>query len=224
MRVLTWNLFHGRAVPDQPRSLLNEFAAAIAGWDWDVALLQEVPPWWPRHLATAAVADERHVLTSRIFGLGIRRSLAARRPDLIKSSGGGANAILVRPGAGTITVHASRRLRVRPERRFVHAVWLNSDVWVANVHAQVRPHSLTRADLALAGDTVLRWATGNPALLGGDCNVEDPIVYGFTDGGGHGVDRVLLSGGLAAAGDAVVLPRPSGLSDHAPVVVEIEAL
>ena len=47
MRVLTWNLFHGRSVPETPRSLLPEFTDEIAGWEWDVALLQEVPPWWP---------------------------------------------------------------------------------------------------------------------------------------------------------------------------------
>ena len=57
MRVLTWNLFHGRAVPDAPRSLRAEFAAAIAGWSWDVALLQEVPPWWPPELGRAAGAS-----------------------------------------------------------------------------------------------------------------------------------------------------------------------
>ena len=51
LRVLTWNLFHGRSVPDVPRDLLPEFAATIAGWEWDVALLQECPPWWPRPLA-----------------------------------------------------------------------------------------------------------------------------------------------------------------------------
>lgn len=80
MRVLTWNLFHGRAVPDQPRSLQNEFCAAIAGWEWDVALLQEVPPWWPVPLAEASSTEERHVRTSRNFGLVVRRALAAKRP------------------------------------------------------------------------------------------------------------------------------------------------
>jgi hypothetical protein len=47
MRVLTWDLFHGRFLPPVNRDLSNEFTALIAGWDWDVALLQEVPPWWP---------------------------------------------------------------------------------------------------------------------------------------------------------------------------------
>ena len=47
MLVLSWNLFHGRSVPDAPRSLLADFAEQLAAWEWDVALLQEVPPWWP---------------------------------------------------------------------------------------------------------------------------------------------------------------------------------
>ncbi len=56
MLVLTWNLFHGRAVPSAGRPLLSEYAATIAGWGWDLALLQEVPPWWPPILAAAAGA------------------------------------------------------------------------------------------------------------------------------------------------------------------------
>ncbi len=46
LRVLTWNLMHGRSVPSARRDLLDEFGAALHGWEWDVALLQEVPPWW----------------------------------------------------------------------------------------------------------------------------------------------------------------------------------
>ena len=37
MLVLTWNLFHGRSVPDAPREQLGDFAARLAGWEWDVA-------------------------------------------------------------------------------------------------------------------------------------------------------------------------------------------
>ena len=51
LRVLTWNLMHGRARPSAGRDLRPEFTAALAGWEWDVALLQEVPPWWPEPLA-----------------------------------------------------------------------------------------------------------------------------------------------------------------------------
>src|ERR687885_776291 len=114
LRVLTWNLFHGRSVPDAPRSLLGDFAARLAAWEWDVALLQEVPPWWPPALGRAAGASVRMALTSRNALLPLRRRIAEPRPDLLKSWGGGANAILVRGGA--VREHRGRRLRLIPQR------------------------------------------------------------------------------------------------------------
>jgi endonuclease/exonuclease/phosphatase family metal-dependent hydrolase len=219
MRVLTWNLFHGRAVPERPRSLLPEFTDKIAGWDWDVALLQEVPPWWPPALAAACGAQQRSVLTSRNALLPLRRLVAERRPDLIKSNGGGANALLVRGDA--VVAHASRRLRWRPERRMLHAVALrDAGVWVANVHATANPKDLARADMVRCGETLARWAGAAPALLGGDANVADPQVPGFADAGGHRIDRFFLRGGLAVTAPPRTLAR-DGLSDHAPVLVEI---
>jgi endonuclease/exonuclease/phosphatase family metal-dependent hydrolase len=222
MRVLTWNLFHGRSVPDARRSLLPEFTDKISGWGWDVALLQEVPPWWPPALAAAAGAQQRTVLTSRNALLGLRRAIADRRPDLIKSNGGGSNAILVRGDPGTIAAHARLRLRLRPERRVLHAVALrDSGLWVANIHATANPKPLTRADMLRAGETVQRWAAGAPgAVLGGDVNVEDPAVPGFTDAGGHRIDRFYLRGAPAVATPPRTLDR-DGLSDHAPVLIEL---
>ena len=108
MRVLalTWNLYHGRSPDPAGRSLLNEFAAALAGWEWDVALLQEVPPWWPPLLAARGGRAVRgSALTSRNFGLWLRREISVRNPDVLKSNGGGANAILVR---GAIREHRIR--------------------------------------------------------------------------------------------------------------------
>jgi endonuclease/exonuclease/phosphatase family metal-dependent hydrolase len=219
MRVLTWNLFHGRAVPERRHGLLAEFTDKIAGWGWDVALLQEVPPWWPPRLATACGADQRTVLTSRNALLPLRRAVAERRPDLLKANGGGANAILVR-GDG-IEVHARRRLRFRPERRVLHAVALRgAGVWVANVHATANPKDLSRADMAACGTTLARWAGGAPVLLGGDANVADPEVPGFADAGGHRIDRFFVRGGLTVAAAPRTLAR-DGLSDHAPVLVEV---
>jgi len=218
VRILTWNLFHGRAVPERRHGLLAEFASTIAAWEWDVALLQEVPPWWPPRLAAAAGAQERHVLTSRNWLLPLRRLVAERRPDLIKSNGGGCDAILVRGRA--IEAHARLRLRFWPERRMVHAVRLGPvGPWVANIHGQANPKPLARADAARAGAAVLRWAAGAPAVLGGDFNVPDPVVDGFRDAGGHGIDRFLVRG-LDVVTPPRTLPR-GGLSDHAPVVVEL---
>lgn len=219
MRVLTWNLFHGRSVPDTPRELLREFADMLAGWGWDVALLQEVPPWWPDPLARACDAQARSVLTSRNALLPLRRYVARRRPDLIKSNGGGANAILVRGGAGPVAAHASRRVRCWPERRVAHAVALADGTWVANLHATTHPDARTQDDLARAGTALDRWAAGAPALLGGDMNIDRPRVPGFADLGGHGIDRV-LGRGFAAAAPAVTLDT-QGLSDHAAVAVEV---
>ncbi|MDX6726594.1 MAG: hypothetical protein QOK49_1399 [Baekduia sp.] len=222
MRVLTWNLFHGRSVPETRRALLAEFSDAIAGWDWDVALLQEVPPWWPPYLARASGADHRMVLTSRNALLALRRAVAVRRPDLIKSNGGGSNAILVR-GHGGIAEHRTHRLRFAPERRYVHAVRLgDGGGWAANVHAQANPKPLARADMMKSGEVLTRWAGTAPVVFGGDVNVPDPVVPGFTDVGGHGIDRFFVRGPLEVARPAHT-PARGTLSDHQPVLVELRS-
>jgi endonuclease/exonuclease/phosphatase family metal-dependent hydrolase len=219
MKVLTWNLFHGRSVPETKHTLLDEFTDKISGWDWDVALLQEVPPWWPPALARAAGAEQRTVLTSRNALLPLRRWIAERRPDLVKANGGGANAILVR--GEEIAAHAALRLRWRPERRMLHGVHLAAaGIWVANVHATANPKELARADMLRCGETVTRWAGDVPALIGGDANVPDPTVAGFNDAGGHRIDRFFTRGALAVATPVRTLER-DGLSDHAPVLIEI---
>ncbi len=220
MRILSWNLFHGRGVPDVPRSLRAEFAAAIAAWSWDVALLQEVPPWWPGDLARAAGAEQRTALTSRNALLPLRRAIADRRPDLIKSNGGGANAILVR--GIPIDEYREAQLRRRPERRVVHAVRLASGIWVANIHAQVHSDARAQADIEQAASLVTGWAGDAPAILGGDFNVPAPAAPGFTVAGGDGVDHVLVR---EPGPDASTEILDAGtLSDHLPLAVELEGI
>jgi endonuclease/exonuclease/phosphatase family metal-dependent hydrolase len=216
VRILTWNLYHGRAVPGRGRSLLGEFAAALAGWEWDVALLQEVPPWWPPELARAAGAEQRTVLTSRNSLLPLRRWIADRYPDAIRSNGGGCNAILAR---ARILDHRKRRLRCWPERRVVHAVALEDGRWAANLHATVHDPARAAADIELAARTALAWAGEAPLTLGGDFNVRAPHVNGLVHAGGHGVDH-MFARGLRAMGVAERLDR-GGLSDHAPVRVAL---
>jgi endonuclease/exonuclease/phosphatase family metal-dependent hydrolase len=218
VRVLSWNLFHGRAVPGAGRDLQAEFARALAGWEWDVALLQEVPPWWPPALARACDADERTAPTSRNALPAVRRALATRWPDVAKSNGGGANAILVRG----LAVAGERRLLLRrwPERRVCHALMLADGTWCANLHAQVHSPQRAARDIARAAAATLVWSDGAPALLGGDFNVRDPAAPGFARLGGDGVDHV-LGHRLAATAPAEVLDHGE-LSDHAPVTIVTE--
>ena len=214
MRVLSWNVFHGRAVPPAGRDLFEAYAEALAGWDWDVALLQEVPPWWPEPLARRVGAEARSALTSRNALAGLRRAVAVRWPDVIKSNGGGCNAILVR--AEAILEHRVKRLGWWPERRWMHAVRLSQGEWVGNLHTEARV-----AQGRVAAETLRSWALGAPAVLGGDFNVRDPELPGFVRAGGFGVDQVFVTGLKTAA--TKVLERGS-LSDHAPVLVSVVRL
>jgi endonuclease/exonuclease/phosphatase family metal-dependent hydrolase len=218
LRILTWNLFHGRSKPETRHSLLPEFAAAIAGWEWEVALLQEVPPWWPVELARAAQASMRMALTSRNLLPPLQRLIGERRPDLLKSGAGGSNAILVRGQA--IREHRIRRLRLLPERRVAHGVLLEDGTWVTNLHAQAHLESRAQADLDLAADVTTLWAAGAPAVLGGDLNLRGaPTAFGYAHLAGHLVDHV-LGRHLDVVEPGRTLPHGS-LSDHAPLLVAV---
>jgi len=204
LRVLTWNLLHGRAEPP-------------AGPE-----LQEVPPWWPALLGRRLSADARTVLTSRNSLLPLRRAIAVRWPDLIKSNGGGANAMLAR--GERIEEHRTLRLRTWPERRWLQGARLSSGVWVGNLHATVRDSDGAMAEAHRAARTLTGWAGADaPAVLGGDFNVRSLSLSaeGFELAGGHDVD-LIFARDLSAASPAEVLER-GRLSDHAPVAVTLDA-
>jgi endonuclease/exonuclease/phosphatase family metal-dependent hydrolase len=218
LRVLTWNLLHGRSVPPSRRELLDEFGAALEGWDWDVALLQEVPPWWAAPLAARLGAEHRQALTSRNALPRLRRALARRWPDVMKSQGGGANAILAR--RDRIVAHHVELLTRTPERRVAHGVSLGCGVWVVNLHATAHDGPAAERDGATAAAAALRWADGDAVVLGGDFNLRAPQWPGFVPAGGHDVDHVFTAGAVRALGAAEALERGE-LSDHAPVAVDL---
>jgi endonuclease/exonuclease/phosphatase family metal-dependent hydrolase len=208
---LTWNLYHGRSPKPVRRSLLKEFADALAGWEWDVALLQEVPPWWPPRLAEAAGAQQRTVLTSRNSLLWLRRWISDWNPDILKSNGGGANAILVR---GEIADHRWVELTRTPERRVAHGVRLDSG-WVVNVHSSTHRDEWALRDTLRA----LEWAPEPLLLFGGDVNLRHPpALPGLVHVAGNHVDHLFTTG--RPGRDAAVLDR-GPLSDHPPVAVTI---
>jgi endonuclease/exonuclease/phosphatase family metal-dependent hydrolase len=208
---LTWNLYHGRSPEPAGRSLLKEFSEALAGWEWDVALLQEVPPWWPPRLAEAAGAQERSVLTSRNSLLWLRRLISDWNPDILKSNGGGANAILVR---GDVLEHRWAEVTKTPERRVAHGVRL-ADGWVVNVHSSTHRDEWALRDTLRA----LEWAPEPLLLFGGDINLRHPpALPGLEHVAGNHVDHLFTTG--RPGRDAGRVDR-GPLSDHPPVAVTI---
>ena len=120
LRVLSWNLFHGRDAPPDPslftvrsrlfrkpedngvflqlnRPLREQFATVIAQAGWSLCLLQETPPSWSGSLARRCGALACRVLTSRNELRPLTSWLARWNPDLIASWEGGSNLTLVRP-------------------------------------------------------------------------------------------------------------------------------
>jgi endonuclease/exonuclease/phosphatase family metal-dependent hydrolase len=171
-----------------------------------------VPPWWSHDLAARTGAQARSVLTSRNALLPVRRAIAVRWPDLIKSNGGGANAILVR--GEPIAEHRAFRLCLWPERRWLHGVGLASGAWICNVHA-----GGPRRDAERARQRALGWAGDAPLVLGGDFNIHSLSLAGLVHAGGRGPDHVFVSG-LQPIGSADVLDR-GRLSDHDPFAVRV---
>lgn len=228
MLVLTWNLFHGRSLPPAREALLAQFAAKLAEWEWDVALLQEVPPWWPQELARACDAEQRSALTSRNALLPLRRAVAMRRPELIKSNGGGCNAILSRVPIGE---HSTLRLRLWPERRVAQLARLHDGTCVVNFHASTR-RARAEQELARLWEHTHAWAGQAPLILGGDLNLRTPRVADGADVehvehvAAHEVDH-LFARGLAVRRDGVInrevasARRRAELSDHVPLWAEL---
>ena len=196
----------------------------LSGWRWDVALLQEVPPWWPPALAAASGAEPRTALTSRNLGLPLRRALARRDPELMKSNGGGANALLARV---PISEHRTVRLRIWPERRVAQLARLDGGLAVANFHASAR---VPLAEQELGRLRSIAGAFAGPAaplVLGGDLNLRAPEVAGMEHVAARDVDHLFAVG--LRRGESQVLDRrvevdgaTVELSDHPPLLVALE--
>jgi exonuclease III len=138
-----------------------------------------------------------------------------RWPDLIKSNGGGRNAIIVR--GDTIIEHRIRRLSIWPERRWMHAVRLHdADAWMANLHG-----GGPLGDAQRAAESALSWAGPRPVVLGGDFNIRHLSPDGFEFAGGHSVDHIFVRGFTPPAAQVADVLDHGRLSDHAPVRVAL---
>jgi endonuclease/exonuclease/phosphatase family metal-dependent hydrolase len=260
---IAWNLFHGRDFPPDSslltwrsrllrlserdathaqvnRELRAEFAAMLAGAEWDIALLQESPPRFAERLARESGSEAHRVPTSR-NSLGSLRGLAARlNPDLIASNEGGSNLTLVRTGGALGGIAERRELAIhegRPERRAMALTRTVAGLCVANLHASTDV-VLASTDVLRAAEAAAKWAGDAPLLFGGDLNLrpgKSPKVFEelakrFGLRGATAPDAIdhLLSRGLRAVAAPTAWPprkREVGdsdglairLSDHAPV-------
>jgi len=224
LRVLSWNLYHGRDFPSGRRPLLAEFAELLNGLDWDVALLQEAPPRWFGELQRRTGSTGARVLTSRNWWPWLQGKLADWRPDLIKSSEGGSNQILVR---GAVIDHRTARLAWLPERRRMQWARLDLGVCVANLHASTLPKA--GAEVLRAAELAVEWSGADPLVFGGDLNLRParrPEVFEqlrerFGLGEPTAPDAIdhLLVRRLRVAQPPHQLAH-GDLSDHAPVLAE----
>jgi endonuclease/exonuclease/phosphatase family metal-dependent hydrolase len=194
---ISWNLFHGRDFPPDPelftwrsrllrlternethvqvnRGLLEEFAALLAGAEWDAALLQESPPRFADGLARVCGAEGHRVLTSR-NGLGaLRGALARLNPDLIASNEGGSNLTMVRAGSALGPIEERREVTIhaaRPERRAMALTRTASGICLANLHASTNAPALATEDVLVAAREAAAFAGEEPLVFGGDLNL-----------------------------------------------------
>ena len=269
MRVLSWNLYHGRDFPPGEalftlrsrllrvterdathvqvnRPLRDEFAGWIGDREWDVAMLQETPPLWFRHLGERARANGVRVLTSRNVVPPVQRLAANVNPDLIASWEGGSNQIFVR-APGRIVEHRKFTLTFRPEQR--RMIWARlqlasgETVCVANLHASAGLPEKASVEVLAAAAHAVEWSAGDPLVFGGDTNLRPkrtplPFVelrerFGLGEPTGPNAIDHILARGLRVVErprrlppEERELPVEGGLrlrlSDHAPVISEFE--
>jgi hypothetical protein len=261
VRTLSWNIFHGLDKPPDAdlvtwrsrllrvtemnathaqvnRPLLEEFTRVLAGFDWDLALLQEAPPRWLSPLARGAGArGAASALTARNWGAAVRTWLAERNPDIMGSREGGSNQLLVRP---PWRIAETRRFTLtrRPERR--RMLWArllgpgDALLTVANMHLSARDSPKAGREAILAAERAVAWSGDDPLIFGGDLNAPDTVDelrvrFGLKPKPGPEPIEHLLGRGLevvtpprALAPEAREVPGPEGrrlrLSDHPPLI------
>jgi endonuclease/exonuclease/phosphatase family metal-dependent hydrolase len=206
VRVLSWNLFHGRDYPPDPslrtwrsrlfrttersethahvnRPLRGEFASWLAAGPWEVALLQEAPPSWFDELRERCQADGAMTLTSRNRLSRLRAAAARWNPDLIASNEGGSNQVLVRR-PGRVAEKRDFTLARRPEER--RMLWTRLEVpggrglCAATLHATASDRSASAREVVEAAGRAVEWAGEAPLVFGGDFNLrprERPDVF-----------------------------------------------
>ncbi len=127
LRVLSWSLGHATA-------RWQDLAAALSGWEWDVALLRHLPPRWPVPVATALDAEFRCAPRPGGGGSMLSRLLAVRR-DAEAGARVGTAVILARRDRLVAQWPADPR---HSPRVGAHAARLACGIWVGNLASRSR--------------------------------------------------------------------------------------
>jgi len=230
MLIRSWNLFHGNTLPPGRRSRLEQMVRLATEDRPDVLCLQEVPLWALSRLPGWSGMSVHHVVTRRaLLGAWLGGAITRLHNGLFRSAlAGQANAILLAPGLGALSLHTLRIDERQREARFCQAVRLEGLV-VGNLHAtnDFRRPQVPAAEIVRAEAFVSGVAGPLPCVLAGDFNLRAehvPELPGWS-AVGPGIDHVLVRG--LAASPLVVWPvdrrRHNGavLSDHAPVEVTV---
>jgi endonuclease/exonuclease/phosphatase (EEP) superfamily protein YafD len=192
---MTWNLFHGRDWPPEPKlqirahkgnfrrgprlgkeyeqtnwDLFDQFAALIDSVDWDIAMLQEFPPSWKTRMARACGAEPHRALSGRNWLQPITSMIGRWRPDLLGAWEGGSNTTYVRRDAGRIAERRRVVLTRRPELRVMALTRLETGPCIANLHVSTKPSS-AELELLDGAKRAIEFAGSDPLLFGGDFNV-----------------------------------------------------
>ena len=228
LRVLSWNLFHGRDRAPDPslhtwrsrltrqtvrgggyaqvnRDLYEQFSELLCIAEWDIALLQECPPRWAESLAVECRAHCHRALTARNLprpgGLQSLQGLLARaNPDLIASWEGGSNVTMVRTRDPHENAIANRReLTLTRSPETRRMAFSRLAAGVCVANLHAsEARESAEREVLTAARTAVEWANGAPLIFGGDLNLRPASSPGL-------FERLEAELGLeGATGDQVI--------------------
>jgi hypothetical protein len=222
LRVLTWNLFHGRDGGPGPtlastalrrpvrrdghthlnRRWHREMGEVIRSLGPDVAALQEVSPTAIEEVAQAAGMTPASAIMRPLVGsIGLRGRLAAQNPDLWRTLEGAANVLLVRP-PWEIVPGSVRRLRQNPPGVVAAAARRLRLPPREALHWFLEPRTLVAARLRAPGTGTVTAASVHlhNSLVWEVIAVEARRTARFVVGGAPPGEPVVVAGDLNASG------------------------
>jgi endonuclease/exonuclease/phosphatase family metal-dependent hydrolase len=227
--VRTWNLFHGRTVPETRGGLVERMVRLVTEDEPDAVALQELPVWALVRLEAWSGMRAFAVVVRGAAPVPLVRRVTARWPALVRSGlTGQASALLVHRRHGLADVQATLRLndrapgsplgsvsrrelrRWRREPRLAQAVAVRDGsrtLLVANAHLTNVSPALAELELGRLVAWLGELAAGGAAVLAGDLNLSPATTRELVtlaasgwSAPAAGIDHVLASGLLVSRG------------------------